>query len=498
MIRLHNADTIRRLDVWCEQTLAIPSLLLMEHAALACREILRHSLQGGPKRILVVCGGGNNGGDGLALARLLCVDGHDVVIVASMNANMTAASSLNAAMARTHAPVCEPNEADEVFVQPWDCIIDAIIGVGGILPLRADVSRLCRKMNDAPGLKVAIDVPTGLDAETGHADPDVFRANATITLAAHKPGLYRRMGPTVCGTIHQGSIGVAQSQVDAFALPLSILEEKDLPALLPTRLERSSKHDFGRVLIVGGSRSMPGAPSLAAHAALSSGAGIVEVAAPLIHPATPREVMPTVLTASIDGTLGRQALEPLLSRSKRADVVVIGPGMTRSPETRDLILDFLHATTVRRIVIDADALSACNDLPSDKTLILTPHIREFAAMTGHELEAVADDAIGEATSFAASSSCILHLKHFPSITTDGRQGYLLPAYNAGLAKAGTGDVLAGIVGALWASSNGESPLEVAAVAAFVHARAGDIARSKLGARSMMAHDVIDALADVLR
>lgn len=498
MIRLHNADTVRRLDSWCEQTLAIPTLLLMEHAALSCRDILRPLLQGPSKRVLVVCGGGNNGGDGLALSRLLLLDGHDVTVVASMDARPSAAGSLNAAMARAQASLCEPKDADGLFLQPWDCIIDALIGVGGGLPLRSDVSRLCRMMNEAVGLKVAIDVPTGLDAETGQADEDVFRADITIALAAQKPGLYRRMGPTVCGIIHRGSIGVSQANVDAFALPMSILEKGDVKSLLPRRLERSSKHDFGRVLVVGGSRSMPGAPSLTAHAALAAGAGLVEIAAPLIHPATPREVMPTVVPANVDGVLGRQALDVLLHRAEPADVVVIGPGMTRSPDTLDLIVAFLHGTTVERIVIDADALAVCAEFPKDKRLILTPHVREFAAMTGLPLDALQEDAVDEASAFAASTSCILHLKHFPSITTDGRSGYLLPAYNAGLAKAGTGDVLAGIMGALWAaSSDDDSALTVAALAAFVHARAGDEARLSVGARAMMAHHVIDALSVVL-
>jgi ADP-dependent NAD(P)H-hydrate dehydratase / NAD(P)H-hydrate epimerase len=499
MKRLHSTETIRALDAWCEQQRAMPSLLLMEHAAMSCRKVLNEHLAGSRSRVLVFCGGGNNGGDGMALARLLAIDGHDVHVVApSDSTKRSAAATLNGAMVRAFLDVMDASQGERVAGQQWDCVIDALVGVGGSASLRPDVAAACRLMNALSGTKVAIDVPTGLDVLTGDADEDAFQAHITITLAAPKPGLYRRRGPELSGIVHVGSIGIAQADVDAFALPMTILERDDISTLLPRRMERSTKHNHGRVLVIGGGRSMPGAPSLAAHAALASGAGLVELASPIIHPGTPREVMPTVVPATTHGTIGMHALDLLLSRAEKADVVVIGPGMGRDEETKHLLYRFIHETTVQRIVIDADALSIANDIPMGKSIVMTPHLREFASMVGTSAEHLDDDAIDDVTAFAARSSCIVHLKHFPSYTTDGGRGYILPERNVGLAKAGTGDVLAGIMGAIIATSEKtEQVLELTALSALIHATAGGVARQRYGSRAMMAHHVIDALAEVL-
>jgi NAD(P)H-hydrate epimerase len=511
------AEQAYKADVAASTTYGIPSLVLMENAARSSADCIREHLENhlGNKpiasaKILILCGNGNNGGDGFAIARHL----HEITNVATAfigsTDKMSAETKTNYdCLQLLDIPLLqiETNEdIDFLELRHYDCIVDALIGIGGTGSLRGIVLPLLQKVRDYQfsarkiftPLMIAIDCPTGLDVTKGIAHPYCFCADITITLFAEKTGLFRNDGLTVCGKIRTVSIGAPQTIISEYSSIIR-LEKSDIREMLPYRRKIGSKFDFGRVVVVAGSLSMPGAAALCANAAISAGAGLVELYSTSFHPTVMAEVMPTALPWTKDGTLSLSNFDTLLRASKKAAVVVIGPGIGSHPETTELVHKLLAAIPDNiPIVLDADglrALSLTPKIPLRRTIILTPHSGEFARMTDIEREKIELESAELAKEFARKYNCVLLLKGTPSIITNGEFSYWNTNGNSGMATAGSGDVLSGIIAAL--VSQGMNPFEGAALGAYLHASAGDWYANQYSKESLTASKLLDGFRHIL-
>jgi NAD(P)H-hydrate epimerase len=491
----------RAIDEECISKLGIASYDLMETAstnAVACLHGILGDHHG--LRIVVGCGTGNNGGDGFAMARLLSARHRVTVLHATPVDKMSAETRRNYELARACTRLAPWEDGAAWLQETYDVVIDALIGVGGRGELHDAMRTFCTALDGlTTGMKIAIDVPTGLDANTGGVGPvgrTVFHADHTITMVAPKPGFYRNDGPSCTGTVRTVPIG-APDDVVARHTNTFILEPSDIRSWLPERRRQTSKFDYGRVLVVGGSRDMRGAPALTAHAALVAGAGLLDCASPALHPLLPREVMTCELPATAGGTMAAAALDVLQRKADRATVVAIGPGLGDDAETLDTVMAFLDGLDPAiPVVIDADALRVVPLLRRDlRNVVCTPHLGEFARMLGVERVTLADTAVERSRSEAARLGCVLHVKDVPSVTTDGTTSYLTVNGNAGMATAGSGDVLTGIMAGLLAQ--GLEPLRAAALGAYLHASAGDRYAAARPMETLVASDLLDMLDQVL-
>ena len=504
------------IDTVAIQEYGLPALVLMENAARSAAEVIRDILashQGAraPFSLLILCGSGNNGGDGFAIARHLHDFAHVRIAWIGDKEKMSPETLTNMRITeRLGIPIAHiATELDvKTLATDADCVIDALIGVGGNEELRGIVTFLLDKVSgmwDSFGnmpsrpnqaLHIAIDIPTGLNGTTGMSHPSAFQADHTITMMAPKLGMLLHSGIPLCGTIHSVSIGAPASLPESIA-QYHYHEYSDIAHFLPPRRRNTSKFDYGRVMILGGSYSMSGAVCLSAHAAFAMGAGLVELYTPAIHPYLMPEVITHTLSATNEGTIHPDEGPRLLEAMDKADAIIIGPGIGKQTQTLEMIRNLiLRYHTHKPLILDADALSALNhhDVLSPSA-ILTPHIGEYARLTEQQRGDVTQMFIEQAQQTARAMHCTLLLKYTPTVITDGKNTILNSNGNPGMATAGSGDVLTGIIGCLAAQKI--SPFYAASLGAFIHASAGDNAAARKGEHSITATDIIHAIPTVL-
>lgn len=442
--------------------------------------------------ITVVCGNGNNGGDGFCLARMLS-DTFSVHVVWSGSVDaLSPSAKLNYLRLPSNVATSEVGSSPACNA---DLVVDAVLGVGARLPLREPAIGLITFINQRGSPVVSIDVPSGLDARTGAADNVYVCAGHTITFEREKVGMLRLNGPVCSGDVHVVSFGIPEALLQTTSRA-GVLEPADIRLLLPNRTLRSSKFDYGRVVVIGGTKSMRGAPSLAAHAALALGAGIVDLVAPAIHPLTPREIITHEIGSHTDGSIRESrpgSLDEILSR---ATTIAIGPGLGTNEETIQLVADCVNRLDpMVPVVVDADGLRCLPLLRERHNMILTPHMGEFARILGVSREQLEPDYVERAEALARDRNYIVHVKHVPSITTNGHSTTYLRAGNPAMATAGSGDILTGMIAAF--AAQGCSAFDAARLGAFVHASAGDRLSMKEGRRSAIAHELISAARQIV-
>lgn len=498
MIRIYSPLASRELDARCIQA-GISESALITMASMAAgeeiRSILAHcsSETSSGLKILVVCGPGNNGADGLMIARMLS----NVSTVTVVVPNTSSTVSAGFAFALQHIPESvirvDHQHALDLDIQDYDAVIDALLGTGARTPLSEDYRRLTMIMNAISAQRIAVDIPTGLDGLTGEIDGGVVHCEHTVTMEGLKPGMLRQHGPDVCGRIHVASIGAPQ-ELSESASDGVVLETDDVAGMLPVRTRVSSKFDYGHVLVIGGSLGMRGAPSMSAHAALSIGAGMVELVAPSVHPLTPREVMTHTVGHHDDGTVSTDAYDGIIRRLARATVVAIGPGMGSNPATIAMmakVIEVIPQSVV--IVLDADGLRCLPMIsPHRGNLILTPHLGELARILNSSREQIGSSYVEHAQSLAREHSAVVHIKHVPPATCTGEHVTYLQRGNPALATAGAGDVLTGIIAGL--AAQGMQAYDAARCGAWLHASAADELVRSTKKISIMATDLIDVAA----
>lgn len=503
MLPLFTPEEMRDFDARATSDYGIPGLLLMENAAQRLLELLTAEV--GPADQLSVgifCGPGNNGGDGLALARLLYLRGADVEVwlLAPPDVFKGEARTNYEICAKLEVPLFQPMTAEDIAFEEYDVVVDALFGTGAIRPpvgLHADVIDTINGL-DIPVLSV--DVPSGIDAGTGLAMTPAVQATWTVTFEAGKPGLYVPPGRQHAGDVRICPISLPIAIEAMAAAHWYLPDDGDVAALFPPRPRDSHKGQYGKLLLVAGSRGMSGAARLAASAALRTGVGLLMVAVPeSVRPevASQSELMTVGLPETPQGALTAAAwpmLEPCL---KWADAVAVGPGWGRDKDSGELLAKILGCG--KRLVIDADGLNLVvqqqlmPQLP--RGCVLTPHAGELERLAGRELT-TAHDRIVAARAIAAERGVFVHVKGSSSATVspDGKV-YVNSTGNPGLATGGSGDVLTGIIGSLLAQGIA-SPSSVWG-AAYLHGRAADLGAASLGEVSLLPSDVVGHLPKAL-
>jgi NAD(P)H-hydrate epimerase len=505
-MRLVSAAEMRAIDEAAIRGLGIPGLELMGRAGAA---VATHAALLSPRgRIVAVCGAGNNGGDGWVAARLLRQGGREVVAVSLVpgSALRGDARAAREEAERAGVPVRDATSADAIQAGEGDVLVDALLGTGlarapeGLFA--AAIERI-EALRCAGARVLAVDVPSGLSADTGRPLGACVRADRTVTFAFPKRGLVLFPGAALAGELVVADIGIPAAAAARVPVGCELLGEDEARALVPPRPPDAHKGDAGRVLVIAGSPGKTGAAWLALAGALRGGAGLVTLAAR-------EEVLPLALAGRPEamslplrghGPLGRGDLEPLLAAARGADALVVGPGIPRGPETARLLRSLLEQARIPA-VLDADALNALALSPESGGVaglpapaVATPHPGEMARLCGADVAAVQADRIGLAAAKAREWGCALVLKGARTVVADPEgPPAVIPVGNAGMATGGTGDVLAGLAGALLAGGLGARA--AARAAAYVHGKAGDLAARRMGQRGMLAGDLAEAIGEV--
>jgi hydroxyethylthiazole kinase-like uncharacterized protein yjeF len=504
---------MRRLEAAAE-ALGLPGPALMEIAGRAFADAvvsLYGPLRG--RRVVVCCGPGNNGGDGLVAARWLADAGaRPLVLLAARRASDDAKQMLLAELGVPCLRVGEaagalPPAALPAALAGAAVVVDALLGIGRARPIGGAMAAVLAAAAESGAPIVALDVPSGLDADSGRADPATPRCDATVTLGAVKRGLLIGDGPGVTGRLLLQPIGIPAACADN--LPVDWLGASAVAALLPPRPVTGHKALFGRVLVVAGSAQYLGAPLLAALGAARGGAGLVTLAAPGAAGQVAAARAPEITHLPLPGPsshLTPAALEALAEAAEGYRAAIVGPGLGRHPETDQLLRAILADRRLRagpRWIVDADALTLLSRVPDWPALlpedaILTPHAGEMARLLAHDEPPL--DRLAAAVEAAGRWRTNLVLKGAYTVVAGPQGGAgVSPGANPALGTAGTGDVLTGAIAALIAQ--GARPLAAARAGVVVHAIAGELARRARGAGGVLAGDVADLLpaaAELLR
>src|SRR6187401_38155 len=512
-MRILNASQMREADRFTIEDIGIPSLVLMENAGrqvVAAMEAAYEPQLNG--RVAALCGTGNNGGDGFVVARTLLQRGIDTavfVVGAVTDVRGDARTNLDI-LGRLGVTVVEINDEQSWelhFSEISQCtlIVDAIFGTGLKDGLSGMLETVVADVNASDIPIVAIDLPSGLSADTPHLVGDCIDASMTVTLGAPKLPLVLPPGETHAGDIVIADIGIPGDVIDGLDGPrIELLTPDEMRMLVEPRAPEAHKGDFGRVTIVAGSRGKTGAAHLAAMAAMRSGAGLVTVATPesclpVIASMAP-EMMTEPLPEGEPGTIGVAAVDRVLELHH--DVLACGPGLGRSPAVAEFVRGLLAKATVP-LVLDADALTVLADDVSvltgseERDVIITPHPGEMARLVGRTVEEVQRDRIQTASDFATQHHLYVVLKGHRTViaTPDGRV-YLNPTGNPGMATGGTGDVLTGMIAA-WLAQLLDAEA-ACRLAVFLHGVAGDLTEAAHGQVAMTATDVLGKLGGALK
>jgi NAD(P)H-hydrate epimerase len=501
---LYSAEEMRALDAWAIEDRGVSSLELMERAGSEVARAITALSPDGP--VSIVCGKGNNGGDGLVVARVLGSLGLPVqALLLSSADSLTGDPQTNLVRLRQAGGEAREIETRELgaALAGSSVVVDALLGTGFSGSPRAPLDAAIEVVNASGGRVVAVDVPSGVDASTGEVAGACIRAELTVTFHGPKIGLWVNPGKQHAGLVEVVEIGIP---ADGAAEPTAGLIGAGARDAVPRRAGDSTKFSSGAVLVIGGSTGLTGAVCLACEASMRAGAGWVRAAVPAslnsIFEVKLTEVMSVPLPDS-DGHLLVRAVDEVLEAATRADSVVLGPGLGRTDEALELAR-LLVAQIERPMLLDADGLNALSARGSEglelaakrsDPLVLTPHAGELARLLGTSSDEVAAHRLVSARDAVARTGAVVVLKGDDSLVAEsGRLGISRGA-SAGLATAGTGDVLSGVAGAFLARR--VQPFEAACAAVSVHAEAGRRAAARLGTDSVMARDVIDSLPEAM-
>lgn len=504
------AAQMKRADEATTDCFGIPSLVLMENAAReTARYISGHYKK--KRRVLVIAGCGNNGGDGMAVGRILFQKGYSVtVFFCALREHCTEAAKRQLEILEKYGV----NVTDHFPEAEYDIIIDAVFGIGLSRPVEGKYAAVLAKANAAAGVKIACDIPSGLDADTGQVKGCAFQADLTLTYAFLKRGLLLYPGASFAGKVVCLDIGITEDSFQG-KLPLAYTytgkDRKD-QKLLPLRPAHSHKGSFGKVLLLAGSKNMSGACELAAKSLYRTGAGLVRIMTAQENRVILQQKVPeAVLHTYSDGPQGQKEAErQLLADIAWSDCIVAGCGMGQSPMAGFLLHTLLCAQKMpeKKLLLDADAL---NWLAEDEKarqeldcliqkggrVALTPHLLEFSRIAGLPVETLQSDLMEQCSAFAVRTGAVTVCKDARTAVgmPDGRI-YLNQSGNSGMATAGAGDVLGGIIGGL--AAQGMEWEQAAPLGVFLHGLAGDAAAKRSGEYFIMAHDLTRALKRVLR
>ena len=490
----------------------VSSSILMENAGISVVDALKAETGGVlMKRVCVFCGQGNNGGDGFVTARHLRCDGASVTVFFTgdrQKLSPESASNLDAAIKYGVEVILlnsdEVLEAAAGAVFSCDIIIDALLGTGLNRPVEGFMAKVITLINGAGRYTVSVDVPSGLNSDTGDCAPVCVYADLTVTFGLPKKGL----------AVFPGFDTVGKLVVSDISFPVRLLSEPrknvlvthDIAvSMLPYRPKNANKGTFGPVLVIGGCRGMGGAPALSARGALKSGAGIVTIAAPgSLHDSVKagfEEVLFAWLKEDSDGFISGESLERLLELSTKAKTAVIGPGLGSGAQARVLAREFIMRSKLP-VIIDADAINAVSEDKNclknlNKDVILTPHLGEMSKLCDAGIVDIVKNKFNIAADFARKYGVNVLLKDGRSIIAD-RDGniYVNTTGNSGMATPGSGDVLSGVIASF--AAQGMNTLQAGIAANYVHGLSGDLLLAEMSGEGITAGDIAMNLAKAIK
>jgi len=507
-MRVVTSEEMQQLDQTTIKDIGIPGVVLMENAGLKVVESIKNILEDvRGKTVTVFAGKGNNGGDGFVVARHLLNMGAEVrVLIFGDPKEIKGDAGVNlgilTAMGHKVHSIMNVNSVNIVKLSmvSTDLVVDAVFGTGFKGAVDEHVGNIIEIINGAGKPVVAVDIPSGLEANTGKAHGPCIRATHTVTFGLPKTGLLVYPGVGYAGELIVADISIPPAVIEKRGISKFLLTPGLVQAWLPKRQPESHKGTYGRVAVIGGAEGMTGAAALAGMAALRAGAGLVTLGLPRslhgLMEVKLTEVMTRPLPETDQKTISRDALTEVQSLVEWADVVAVGPGISTEPATRALVRDLI--TELKKpAVIDADGLNALAGHTEilekcQAPLVLTPHPGEMAGLLGIKTSEVQDNRIEVVTAAAQKWGATVVLKGARTLiaASDGSL-YINPTGNPGMATGGSGDVLTGVIAGLMAQ--GLSPVHAAAAGAFFHGLAGDQAGRSKGEPGLVAGDILDAL-----
>jgi NAD(P)H-hydrate epimerase len=506
---LATADQMRRMDELAIKREKIPGRTLMENAgAGAARGMLDAGLPDGP--VVILCGPGNNGGDGFVVARHLVKAGRRVTILLAANPDkLTGDALLNFDRLPVTVAVIGVRDDNTQEVQTAIAsaavIVDALLGTGLQREVTGRLAELIRLSNEHDALRIAVDIPSGLSSDTGQIMGIAFRAHMTFTFGLFKLGQLMFPAAEYCGMLSLVDIGIPEHVMQEVGAAAQLLTESRAREAMSPRSENSHKGHYGHLLVLAGSPGMSGAAMLTTQAALRSGVGLVTAVVDPVARAAMAATMPEAMNFCFEDKLKLKGkLEALLQFSRNKSAIVCGPGWGHDEEQAALMTALLEERTDIPVVLDADALNLLGEsglkilhARSEKggVTVLTPHPGEAARLLGTESRAIQADRAGAGWRLAKETGAIVVLKGAHTVVTTPEGGqYVCPYGNAGLATGGTGDVLAGLLGGILAS--GVSVSEGVLQGVCAHSVAGDLAARESGQRGLIAGDLVWTIGSV--
>lgn len=496
---LASGEQMKNIDKRAIGSYGIPSLTLMERAAEAIAAQVQSDLKESDT-VAVFAGNGNNGGDGFAAAWLLLQRGYQIRVFFTgdpqrMTPDCREMQARYAALGGCTEPFQPETEEQEDYVQNCAVVIDAIFGVGLSRPISGIAAQAVACINRSNGLVFSADMPSGIHSDTGAALGDAVLADKTMTFTCKKIGQILGAGPRHCGELIVAPIGIPAAALEAESLFAIEVDDSLVSSMLPDRPADGHKGTFGKVCIIAGSLPYAGAPVLSARSASHSGCGLVFLCVPqsIWEPTASRCLEEMVIPfPDAEGMLSESALQQLQEKANGCTAVLLGPGLGRSAGVEQIVQNMIKSCQCP-LVLDADGINALSGhidwlgARNGLVTVLTPHDGEFFRLTGHHPSA---DRVVEARKVAAQLGCFLLLKGHPTVvaTPDGRC-YVNTTGGSGLAKGGSGDVLAGLLVSLIAQ--GMEAGEAAAAAAWIHGRAGDLLEIEQTARAMVPGQLIE-------
>lgn len=492
MIYLPTGEQMRRADLYTIEEIGVPSMVLMERAALEVVRCMEEE-QLDFRKVLVICGSGNNGGDGYAIARLLHLKGHDVTIFFAGNSQKRSEENAQQAKIAAHYEI---PVITNLGTEEYSVIIDALFGTGLKREVTGHYREVLCSVNQMAGKKVAVDLPSGIHDTTGAWMGIAFCADLTVAIAFPKRGLFLQEGNVCAGKILTGDIGISSETFSEGTVTFGY-EKQDLFLGFPKRKKNSHKGSYGKVLMIAGSKGMSGAAYLSAKAAYAVGAGLVQIYTHEENRVILQQLLPEAIITTYD-TFDSEQLEKLI---QWADLIGIGCGLGKS-DTAERVMQYTLKRALVPCVVDADGINILSKHmewieETNALIVLTPHMKEMSRMLQCSVRELIEQRMEKLHAFVERYKVVCVLKDARTfVAKEHRNTYLNLSGNAAMAKAGSGDVLAGVIVGILAQQC--EPYTSACLGVFLHGLAGDMARDKKGAYSVLASDLVAEISSVLK
>jgi len=518
MKQLFTPKMMYEYDSYFVNQLRIPSAILMENAAHSSANYIKKLLPFG-SQILIVCGSGNNGGDGFAIARHL-IEFYDIhcVWIGSKDTMSDATFKNFDILSKLELlnkfdlliEYIENNKDLENLIIDTDCVIDSLLGIGGSEKLKGIVVPLLSKLNNLSALKIAIDSPSGLNSLNGNSDINAFKSDYTITMFAEKCGHYINDGPELTGKIKIASLGVPETG-ELLLSPIFRLEENNkLFSHFKNEIKNTSKFDFGRVVIIAGSEQYPGAGTLTANASIKSGAGFVHLISTEFNSNLLPEIIPhkikldkyidneNELEGGLNSKITESSKTEIFELIEKSNLIVFGPGIGTKNDLSDIYEFLIEKNKDKIIIIDADGLryiKAKSNLGHN--VLLTPHIGEYSKLINQSIDKINENRIESVMKTAKKFKTNILLKGVGTLISNGKDLFINTSGNSALSTAGSGDVLSGILATNLSKIDIKKLLLYSALSTFIHGKTAEIYTKKFNSLTMTASDIIDYIKYVI-